>query len=113
MTIDWNKPIESMDGQPARVLATDLQGNCRFALAVTKESLPWEIVVQTDDNGANWAQKPVVRNVPPAPIVRYFNVYRDGSLSGVHESRADADGYMGPGRVACVRVEFKEGQFDE
>lgn len=113
MTIDWTKPIETMDGCPARVIATDIKGDCRFALAVTKESLPWEIVIQTDENGADWAQKPVVRNVPPAPVVRYFNVYSDCRVGVGHNTRKKADYNAMPDRIACVRVEFKEGQFDE
>jgi len=40
--------------------------------------------------------------------VAYLNVYPD-----YHRSRSIADGYAAENRIACVRVEYEEGQFDE
>lgn len=50
-------------------------------------------------------------NYPPKPkIVGYINVYPH---SVMHDTRSSADKYAGANRIACVRVEFEEGQFDE
>ena len=37
----------------------------------------------------------------------------DGEISRLKESRAKADAVAGNGRIACVRVEFEEGQYDD
>ena len=50
MTIDWTKPIETTTGRPARVLATDLKGASRIAIAVTNTEGSEGICI-TDDNG--------------------------------------------------------------
>ena len=34
-------------------------------------------------------------------------------VKGCSESRARADAVAGSGRIACVRVEFEEGQYDD
>lgn len=114
MTVDWTKPIETVDGHSARVLATDLDSSFPVAVAVRNGGNDHETVLLLHSDGSYTKGKPpTIRNVPPDPIVRYLNVYRDGSINCVgHKSRADADDYKGQGRIACVRVEFKEGQFD-
>lgn len=114
MTIDWTKPIETLDGHPARVLATDLESPRPVVVAVTTEGRVRETVLLLDSDGSyDPGKPPMVRNVPPASVVRYFNVYRDNMVSQEHDSRKQADHSAGPDRIACVRVEFKKGQFDE
>ena len=47
--------------------------------------------------------------VAPKTIVEYANCY-----SGYkHETREAADRHAGPSRLACVRIEYHEGQYDE
>ena len=114
MTIDWTKPIETMDGQPARVLATDLAYHRPVVVAVASKGADHEAVWLLTSEGAYDTDRPLmVRNVPPDPIVRYINMYPNGCRGRAHESRAKADNSAGSSRIACVRVEFKEGQFDE
>ena len=61
------------------------------------------------------AKEPVTLENVPEKHVRYFNVYTcgDGEVSRFNESRARADAVAGNGRIACVRVEFEEGQYDD
>ena len=47
--------------------------------------------------------------VAPKKIVRYVNIYPDGT----HESRQAADRRASSCRLACVRIEYHEGQYDE
>lgn len=113
MTIDWTKPIETTYGFPARVIATDIKGDCPILIAIMKSD-GTETVALLDEMGRylpTWRQ--AVRNVPLAPVVRYFNLYSDGLMCTDHETRKEADYNAGPDRIACIRVEFKEGQFDE
>lgn len=49
----------------------------------------------------------------PVKRVVWMNVYRLGGCTYVYPSKADADSKAFPGRMACIRVEFEEGQFDE
>ncbi len=54
--------------------------------------------------------------VEPRRFVRWFNVYPDGQVlfgRGGHHTKALADNFAGLGRIACIRVEFTEGQFDK
>ena len=44
--------------------------------------------------------------------VLWLNVYPDGDSSS-HESREDADSRSLDGRIACLKIEFAEGQFDD
>ena len=47
--------------------------------------------------------------VAPKKIVRYVNIYPNGT----HESRQAADRRASSCRLACVRIEYHEGQYDE
>lgn len=51
------------------------------------------------------------------PVVRYFNAYRRGDSITVarhnNSTREEADKHAGPNRIACIRVEFEEGRFDD
>lgn len=61
----------------------------------------------------NWDWKNWRYRVKPKPIVRYVNLYPSEMGSGVYCTRADADNRAGSKRIACIRIEFTEGQFDE
>jgi len=50
--------------------------------------------------------------VAPKKIVRYVNCHPDSNNYG-YETREAADRYAGHGRIACVRIEYHEGQYDE
>ena len=49
--------------------------------------------------------------IKPKVHVRYYNMYQEYSSS--HPSREKADSYAYNSRIACIRVEFEEGQFDD
>jgi len=44
--------------------------------------------------------------------VMWFNVYHGGEVHA-HDSREDADRNSGDNRVARLKIEFEEGQFDD
>ena len=48
-------------------------------------------------------------NLTPPKKVTYLNLYEGRR----HHTRAEADKGAGTGRIACVKVEYMEGQFDE
>jgi hypothetical protein len=49
---------------------------------------------------------------PKKEVVRYFNVYASGAMP-CHSTRADADANATSDRIACKKVVFTEGDFDE
>jgi len=58
---------------------------------------------------------PKNNDLMPPKLVRYFNIYRDGvMISGFgFSSRTVADQHAGAERIACIRIEFEEGQYDD
>lgn len=55
----------------------------------------------------NWAVYDY--RVKPEPQVRYVNVYKVRGAT----TREEANRFSNPNRIACVRMEFTEGQFDD
>ena len=123
--IDFTKPLR-VNGRIAlgvRVVVS--------AFVARQEFVPLALVVITERDGVDRvavfgadgiecdltgmiAKEPVTLENVPEKHVRYFNVYiyDDGEISRLKESRARADAVAGNGRIACVRVEFEEGQYD-
>lgn len=50
---------------------------------------------------------------PPQKEVRYVNVYPPDEFSRTYFTRQDADTLANNKRIACIRIEFTPGQFDE
>ena len=44
--------------------------------------------------------------------VRYVNIYPNGTVFD-HKSKRDAENGAGTSRLACIRVEYEEGQLDD
>lgn len=120
MTIDWTKPIETMDGRPARVLATDLKNDVYPVAVVVAYGENVSVWMYTREGRLSTLQPSPsdLRNVQPQKFqhVRYVNVYND-FLGHFCLTRADADcaGQLGNPRIACVRVviEGEKGQYDD
>ena len=111
MTIDWTKPIETTDGRPARVLATDLAGDAHIAIAVMNKDGSEE-VYRTGDEGQYREGKPV-RNVREKR--RGFVVLDTGGFSAsahtvgyyLHQAHAVAAAGRASGRVVVELPEWE------
>lgn len=64
----------------------------------------WRPICDPSFSGNLWLYR-----VAPMKIVMYVNIYPDGP----HESRQAADLRASSSRIACVRIEYHEGQYDE
>ena len=64
-----------------------------------------------DDNNPNWNFGLRRYRVKPEKRVGYVNVYP--TRVGWCRSKHDADSTASRDRIACIRVEYTEGQFDE
>lgn len=49
----------------------------------------------------------------PRRFVRWMNMYPGQKAIGVHGTKADANRTRAHDCIACLRIEFTEGQFDE
>ena len=124
--IDFTKPLRVKGCSALGVRVVDSEfvtrhGHELLALVVITERDGVERVAVFGADGIECdltgmiAKEPVTLENVPEKHVRYFNVYiyGDGEISRLKESRARADAVAGNGRIACVRVEFEEGQYDD
>ena len=124
--IDFTKPLRVKGCSALGVRVVD------SAFVARQEFVPRALVVITERDGVDRvavfgadgiecdltgmiAKEPVTLENVPKKHVRYLNVYKtpDGEITWLKESRARADAVAGNGRIACVRVEFEEGQYDD
>jgi hypothetical protein len=86
---------------------------------------PYPIIGYAGESLESWTRKGAwgvffkgdlndLKLVPVEPVkhVLYFNVYQHG-IDTYHTSREQADIHIETGRLACIRIEYTEGQFDE
>ena len=118
--VDWSKPIQRRDGAPAELMGVVRSGNraryfVKFCLGTNHED--WEIcledgIVYSPENGAH-----NIINVPEPERVLYINIYESKSNGSIctygYHSRKDADEKASPNRIACVRLTYHPGQFDD
>lgn len=89
------------------------------AAAVMASDGPWDHAYLADPSrwfptdNPSWDWVRFLFRVRPKPIIRYLNVYPGSFSSDKYETRQDADRMAGKARIACVRIEFIPGQFDE
>lgn len=66
--IDWTKPIQTLFGEPARVLCTDLKTVHKNKCVIAYCEYGYEKIITVDENGfwdtADEHDRPVVQNVP-------------------------------------------------
>jgi hypothetical protein len=105
--IDWTKPVRHNSSKyPARLLG-QLKGSNHSIIAL--ENGGRETINQYTDSEV----LAFFENTPPKKIVKYVNLYKDGSAGCSSSSRREADELAEYDyRVACIRVELEEGRFD-
>ena len=84
--IDWNKPIETLGGNPAKVVSTDFRQACGAVfVAVQIEHNAFSFIGKYDQKGKPDFFSPSIRNV----LVKregWMAVYRDKIREGVRDS---------------------------
>ena len=100
------------DGRKARVYATD--GGAPWVLHGAVWHDEW-IAMQWRADGRDSCGSYGDNDLMPPKLVRYLNIYRDSPLitTSIYSNRAAADHHAGPERIACIRIEFEEGQYDD
>jgi len=108
---DYNKPVKfRCYPYPDHIVATRLPGETKAALftnSLDKE----EVIICLDCCCLSDAFKSPwdIINVPEKREL-WLNIYPNTYLIGAYETRTDADNWASSDRIACVRVEYTEGE---
>ena len=112
MPLDWNKPLQTQSGRPARLLGT-LAGTApydyRHAVAVTNRAGNRETILMYTDDGLQPDDNLCLVNTPQKHV-RWVNVYLDQREIRLHTTKEHADESAAHGRIACIRIEFEDGE---
>lgn len=108
---DPTKPVQTRDGKPARILASDLR-NPAYPIVAAIYQLDQEVAFTYAKNG-RYLDSVVKDEMDliniPEKHVRWLNVYPTG-LGRLYLSREEADRFSSPNRIACIRIEYEEGE---
>lgn len=119
--LDFTKPVQTRDGNHVKVFLDDRGSKYPVVGAYLFDNQWW---------AANWTQSGEwidrrhhgirtdanahldLIQAPPPKHKRWVNVYPKDShvISTAHESREYADEYAHESRIACIEIEFAEGE---
>lgn len=113
---DWTQEFqETMNGRKVRILCRDARGQFPIVGIIIVDLDTDRVMRWTEDGHAykNGLHSPVdLRPLPTKKQVRWENCYPEGEFY-TYSSREEADRHAASDRIACIRVEYAEGQFDE
>ena len=116
--IDWNKPLQTRDGDPVTIITREGRGKYSVMGYIGDEDYTahWlpdgRFFDEEDPDGRD------IINVPEKPMQKevWFNVFKEeGTLRTGYrfDTRQEADEFpSAQHRVACIKVVLTEGQFD-
>lgn len=105
MTIDFDKPIETIDGKTARLITRDIKGGYPFLVAYTEDGYDYETTACVDEDGDSEDHSGLILNVreevqadgmgavvlPSTPALRVHHAKRGyGTIkkTRVHDTRS-------------------------
>ena len=106
--IDFTKPVQTRDGRKVRVLCTDGPRPYSICGYIGSNVSPSTWRVDGSLVSCRGPDKADLINVPETRV-GWVNMYPKYP----HTTRAAADDSADPTRIACVRVTYEVGQFDE
>lgn len=112
--IDFTKPLRTRDGRKVRILCTDRKGWTPIVGLIIDDS--GETIETWSSDGA--FKRDGSKN-NPLDLVNsndgtfWVNVYSGGVSGSTHTTREAADSWAAEGRLARIKVLWREGQFDE
>jgi hypothetical protein len=112
VTLDLTKPVTTRDGQPVTILKTDLKTTTGYTIlgyATAKDGT--QTVRVWDPQGRVSYGRETNHDLVnvPSVIKGWINIYNDGDCL-LHSSKETADRLGASSRIACIYVEFEEGQ---
>ena len=106
---DFTKPVQTRSGLPVTIITTEGRGKYPVLGYIDQDEVPF----RWDENGEHTISDAFNLINVPEKRVMYVNVYNDNEPVYRCQSRKDADEKECKKRIACIRVEYTEGQFDE
>lgn len=112
--IDFTKPLRTRDGRKVRILCTDRRGDMSVVGLATRDG-GGEIIMTwcSDGSYTDHICKHDCDLVNVNEGTFWVNVYDRGGPSHAHTTCEEADKWAAQGRLARIRVPWREGQFDE
>jgi hypothetical protein len=108
--IDINKKYRTREGREVRIYATDGSEGYSVHGAILEEG-KWES--NTWDINGSFLGKPRESHQDlievKEKIVRWVNVYDDNQWIA-HDTKEEADVISDDNRIACIKIEFEEGE---
>lgn len=120
MTIDFTKPLQTISGENVEIIT--LKGRGKYPiLGFVGE---FEHICSWDNKGIFYDKNRPhnnLMNVPPQKISGFINIFRDAHTDELTcddelfatRIKADRSYKEFHVRIACIKIEYAEGQFDE
>jgi hypothetical protein len=111
MTIDWTKPIEDMNGNPARLISEDYKTAKGYARLVQIDFGATSLVYPVDARGFHTSfDNQEIRN-RKVKKMGWVNIYRSScgerSIGVLFPTKERAE-FVGNGAVATIKIEWEE-----
>lgn len=116
LKLEAGKKYRTRGGDEVEILRTDVRANQPVVGIMTYDD-GYQLVTQWNADGSFWVERgesedDLISEIKPKRVV-WLNVYSDDDGGFYYDSRAEADASADSARIACIRVEFEKGQFDE
>ena len=109
---DFTKPVQTRSELPVTIISTEGRGKHSVIGYVGEQDCLTHWLSDGSYSHVSKHEHDLI-NVPEKRVM-YVNVFSDDySYSYATRKEADEDDYVGNSRIACIRIEYTEGQFDE
>jgi len=106
--IDWTKPIETIDGYPARVISTDYRDGCLTLVVVQAELEKISMILRFLKDGTNMYLGTGIRN-RKTKREGWINIFPDQWVGCSYESEEAARRHPNAkGAIATIKIEWEE-----
>lgn len=121
-SFDPTKPVQTRDGWPARILCTDFKSSKSLVAAIKYPYPDSEAIQYYNPDGRVYLNQESGLDLINVPVkhtgwMNMYNVNTDYCSIKLHPSKEAADkaasnhhGVPDPKRLACIKVEFTEGE---
>lgn len=110
MTIDWTKPIETLEGYPARVISTDYRDGSTTLMVVQVDSENTSFILRFTKDGIRMYHSVNIRN-RKTKREGWVNVYRSSRgevpVGAVYPTKGQAE-ENNTDAVATIKIEWEE-----
>lgn len=115
MAINWNKPIQFINGQPAKVITTFLLPGGKYNIKVVLNEATGNLSFHSvngkyHNSGISGDTFVPIKNVPEEEIL-WQSQYKDGSSWGWMDLRANAPTYKIKNRIAIIKQTCIDGKY--